>query len=186
MLRIMVLASSLAGWKGEGSAFKGADLISSSEILEDHADGAGNRAFARHDEVACGCDHVAGRSGQGADIRDDGLGFGHLADGLEDAFAAIGGAAWRGNGDDEGLDLAALGNPIQPLEKLLVVGDHARNADLGDVRTRQAAGGSERDTVERETDGDEKQEGDDPPEAELTAQMPPLRDCLLIHTSLSS
>ena len=134
-------------------------------ILENHPDGADDRAFSGDDMVGGGRDHVAGGGGQGVNVGDHRLGFSGFHQCLVDLLAAVGCAAGRRDGNHDCLGRIIVRCILNQVEELLIVGDDAADVDAGDMVVAPAWFR----VVQRQRcrHPNQDQHGQDSPEAEL-------------------
>ena len=101
--------------------------------LEDHADRAGDRVAARHDVVRGNRGDIAARSGHGVHDGDHRAGLADLADRFIEGFGTGCRAARRVEPDDQGLGDLESRDFLEQIERRLVAGDHAGNAQARDM-----------------------------------------------------
>ena len=102
-------------------------------VLEDHADRAGDGAFARHDMVGGDRGHIGGGRAEPVDHGDDRLRLRRPADGAVERFAAACRAAAGIDVEHDRLDRARLGRPVDHLDRGRPRQDEAVDLDVGDL-----------------------------------------------------
>ena len=158
-------------------------------VLEDHADRAGDGAFARHHVIRGDRRHVGGGGADPVDDGDDGLLLRGGAHGAVERLAAARHAAARIDMDQDRLHGGRLGGVLQELDGLGPRLDEAVDADFRNLATNASGsqpvevGGCADDRKDRHG---QHHEGGHAPEARPPSEPPALQDRFGVHANSPS